>query len=161
MYGRIARVFGGAREFDARESTKERTSAGGMLSLSQSLSVRAPVNLRRESRASRGESRRKTISHAWGTRSRAAERANGPDERYYEEMAWGDGAVRTASEDGEAESCPLDLHDERASNFEAVMCVFKHLESTCFFFGFIGGHKNAMTIVLSAADTTAQLVELG
>ena len=104
MYGRIARVFGRAREFDARESTKERTSAGGMLSLSQSLSVRAPVNLRRESRASRGESRRKTISHAWGTRSRAAERANGPDERYYEEMAWGDGAVRTASEDGEAES---------------------------------------------------------
>ncbi len=123
MYGRIARVFGRAREFDARESTKERTSAGGMLSLSQSLSVRAPVNLRRESRASRGESRRKTISHAWGTRSRAAERANGPDERYYEEMAWGDGAVRTASEDGEAESCPLDLHDERASNFEAVMLV--------------------------------------
>ena len=125
MYGRVvARVFGRAREFDARESTKERTSAGGMLALSQSLSVRAPVNLRRESRASRGESRRKTISHAWGTcAARAAERANGPDERYYEEMHGGR-RVRTASAGtGEAESCPLDLHDERASDFEAVMLV--------------------------------------
>lgn len=91
--------------------------------LSSALSVRSPVSLGRATRARRDEARRRTTSHAWGTRSRAAERANGPDERYYEEMAWGDGAVRTASEDGEADSCPLELHDDRASDFEAIMLV--------------------------------------
>ena len=53
-----------------------------------------------------------------------------PDEVYYEQMAWGDVKVvpvererQPGVEALEAEACPLDLHAERVSDFEAVMLV--------------------------------------
>ena len=67
-------------------------------------------------------------------RNRRREAAKTPDELYYEQMAWSDVPVvpverrvrRTPGqilEEEEAESCPLDLHAERASDFEAAMIV--------------------------------------
>lgn len=73
-----------------------------------------------------------TRTSAWGTRSRAAEReaayGTPPDEAYYallarkEGLREGDGDEDVLpGEDGD--SCPLELHSDRASDFEAIMLV--------------------------------------
>ena len=73
--------------------------------------------------ARRGERAR---ARAWGTRTRRSDRARGsrnaPDEGYYERIAYRDES-RSREDGGDAESCPLDLHAERASDFEAIMLV--------------------------------------
>ena len=88
------------------------------------LSQRPLAAVNGRARADAPTRRRAVRTNAWGTRSRAAERSSGLDEQYYEDMAWGDGATRLArGADDDAESCPLELHAERASDFEAIMLV--------------------------------------
>ena len=80
------------------------------------LSQRALAAVNGRARADASTRRRAVRTNAWGTRSRAAERSSGLDEQYYEDMAWGDGATRFArGSTDEAESCPLELHAERAA----------------------------------------------
>jgi len=77
--------------------------------------------------------RRCARAHArgWGNRSRADAREqrtnNAPDEGYYESLENDELVVRFASGGSDefdgAESCPLDIHSDRASDFEAIMLV--------------------------------------